>query len=216
MQKYSLKCERREKSGSAESRRLRRAGFIPCILYSKDLNIPIKVRREDILKLAHTHGLENIIIELSLKDEEKSYPALVKEVQYHPVSDDIIHIDFFKISMEEKIVTKVPIELKGEAVGVKKGGVLEFLLRELEIECLVKDLPEKIEVDISDLDIADSIHVGDLELPENLKVLNEEEEVIVTCAAPEEMPVEEEVAPEAESEPEVIKEKKKEEEEETK
>ncbi len=213
MEKFSLIYEKREKKGSAESRRLRRAGFIPCILYSKDLNLPIKIKKQDILKITHAHSLENAIIELQLKENgNQVYPALVKDIQYDPFSDDIVHIDFLKISMEEKITVKVPIELKGEAIGVKKGGILEFLLRELEIECFVQDIPEKIEVDISNLEIADSIHVGDLKTSESLKVLNAPEEVIVTCAVPEEE-VPEEVSPEVqETEPEVIKEKKKEEE----
>jgi len=206
MEKAKLTFRIREKSGKSASRKLKREGFIPAILYSKDINLKISIKKEELLKLMHLHpSLESIMIELCNQDSEETYTSIVKDIQYHPLSDEIIHIDFKKISLHEKIRVKVPVIPKGEAKGVKQGGILEHFLREVEIECLPQDAPEKVEIDVSELDIGDVFHIEDLKLPSNLKVVEDPKEVIFTCVAPHK---EEEEEKPVEEEPEVIKEKK--------
>ncbi len=134
---------------------------------------------------------------------------MIKDLQYHPLNEENIHIDFVKISLTEKIKVSVPIILGGEAKGVKEGGVLEQILWNLEIEGLATDIPERIEVEISNLGIGDSIHAGDIKLAENLKLITPPISTVATVVKK----VEEEVAAPGTAEavpagPEVIKEKK--------
>lgn len=221
MEKFQLNCVKREKLGTSFAKKDRRAGFIVGVVYSKDLSLPIQFKRDEFLKILHIHpAIENVIIELSISGNKKneSYPTIVKEVQYDPVDDSIIHIDFKKISLEEKIQVRVPVVPKGEAAGIKNGGTVEYITREIEVECLPQDIPGKIEVDISALDIGHSIHVSEISIPESVEVLDAPEQVLFTCVAHVEEVVEEVTPEEAEAaapaEPEVIKEKKKEKEEE--
>ncbi len=214
MEKFILNCKKRPNVGKSYNRKIRAQGFVPAVVYSTEVNEPLMFEAREFLKIIHKHpALENIIIELNIEDgkKAKSYHALVKDVQYHPVSDQIIHVDFQKISLKERISVKVPLVPKGESIGVKNGGVLEHLLRDLKIECFPQDIPEKIEVDVSSLDIGHSLHVEDLELPSNIKVLEDKEEVVFTCVAPREEAEEEVPQEEAPEEPEVIKKKEKEE-----
>jgi large subunit ribosomal protein L25 len=166
----------------------------------------------DFIKLLHHHRIENAIISLKIKDDKKKTPrlCLVKEVQHHPVHGDVLHVDFNEISMTKMIKINVPVVAKGEAPGVKQdGGSLEHILWEIEIECLPTEIPAEIEVDISNLKIGDAVHIKDIKFPSGVKVLNEQDAVVMTVAAPmkEEVPVEA-VEGEEKKEPEVIKEKK--------
>ena len=113
-----------------------------------------------------------------------SDPKMIKEIQRHPVTYDILHVDFHRVSLTEEVTTRVPVELVGESIGVKEGGILEFLLRELEIRCLPTEIPEHIAIDISHMRIGDSLRVGDLKLKEGITVLDDPETVIVLIAAP--------------------------------
>ena len=141
---------------------------------------------------------------------EKENSRLIKEIQYDPVHDNIIHVDFNEISLTKEIKVSIPITTRGESVGVKQeGGSLEHILWEVEIECLPTDIPKGIEIDITNLKLKDSIHVKDLSLPPKVKILNDPSAIVLTVAEPmkEEVvaaPVEGEVS----QEPEVIKEKK--------
>ncbi|MBN2190879.1 MAG: 50S ribosomal protein L25, partial [Candidatus Aureabacteria bacterium] len=148
----------------------------------------------------------------------KKRKVLIKEAQIDPMSNKIIHIDFKEVYMDEKIKTHVPVAEKGEAKGVKdQGGILEHILRELEIECLPGEIPEKIDVDISNLELGASIHVSDLTPPKGVKILTDSEEAIFSVAVPKEIeePAAGEVSEEeAAAEPEVIGKGGKEEEEE--
>jgi len=160
----------------------------------------------------HQHRLEGTLIDLKIKDDkkEKNRTCLIKEIQYEPVLGDIVHVDFHEVSLTEKIKVNIPVATKGESVGVKQeGGSLEQILWELDIECLPTDIPEKVEVDVTNLKMSEAIHVKDLKLPENIKVFNDPESIVVQVVEPmkEEVPVEA-VEGEAPAEPEVIKEKK--------
>src|SRR5262249_50022189 len=150
------------------------------------------------------------LVDLEIEGGEKTL-ALIQDVQHHPIRRDILHVDFHALRADEKMHTTVPVFCHGEASGVKNaGGVLEQLLRAIEVECLPKDLPESISVDVSKLEIGDAIHIKDIQLPAGVIARGAPETSIVHCAAP---AVEEVAAPAAvegavPAEPEVIKEKK--------
>jgi large subunit ribosomal protein L25 len=160
----------------------------------------------------HQHRLESVIINLKIKDDKKAKgrPCLVKEVQYDPVREDIIHVDFNEISLTETIKVNVPVQAKGVAIGVKQeGGSLEHLLWDIEVECLPTNIPKDIQVDITALKMGDAIHIKDIVFPKGVKPLNDGAAVVLHVVAPmkEEAPAEA-IEGEADKEPEVIKEKK--------
>ncbi|MBC7320127.1 50S ribosomal protein L25/general stress protein Ctc [bacterium] len=178
-------------------KRLRAQGFIPSILYGKHLEEPIclMIPEKDLLKvLTSTEGGRGILFTLNIQNGEsrKEY-AILQDIQFHPTKLNVLHVDWHGISLEEEIEATVPIVLKGEAVGTKVGGILEIVLEEIDVRCLPINLPPHIEVDISNLNIGDSIHVRDLMVPEGVTVVTPPEEVIVTVVAPEaeEAPAEE-------------------------
>jgi large subunit ribosomal protein L25 len=205
-----LKAERRTAVGRSAARKLKARGIIPAVVYGgKDKPQPLQVSARDIsAMLSHASG-ENILVELEIAGESNR-TALVQEIQHSPVGGDILHVDFHAISLDEKIQAEVPLEPIGIANGVKNfGGLLEQSLRSLPIECLPRDLPDRIPVDVSDLDIGDSIHVRDIQLPSGVtaKVQPDLTAFSVLAPAVEEEPVP--VAAEAAAAgPEVISEKK--------
>lgn len=210
MAQVSLAAEERSFAGKGPLNRLRKSGKIPGVLYGKNLEAKaIVVESKDINKLLTTHG-EGVLIDLMLGQEK--YPVIIKEIQRDPLKDAIIHIDFYRVSMTDKIEVELPIVLKGEPEGVKLGGVLQHQLHELTIEALPSDIPPVIEVDISHLKIGDVLMVKDIKLSDRIKVIDSPEEIVVAVLAP--SIEEEEEAPAAEAEePEVVskgKEKKEE------
>jgi large subunit ribosomal protein L25 len=216
MKTIALKAWTRDACGKEISKKMREEGFIPAVVYGKaKKSLIIKVSKKDLLKILGTQAGENVLLDLKIEDAKKEgtqHTAMIKEIQYHPVNAEPLHIDFYKISLKDKIKVKVPIHTKGEAAGVKQdGGILEHILWELEIECLPTQIPEKIDIDVNALKIGDSIFVKDLSMPSaDIKVLSDAEQIVVSCAAPakeEEIKPEEAAAAET-AEPEVIKQKK--------
>jgi len=213
MEEIFLEAELREGKGRARAKDLRDSGYLPSVVYShgKDA-LSIKFSKSALLKLVHQHRLESSIINIKIKDEKKAKarPCLIKEIQYDPVHEDIIHVDFNEISLTEAIKVNVPVETKGESVGVKQeGGSLEHLLWEIEVECLPTNIPKNIEVDITALKLGEAIHIKDIVFPSGVKPLNDPAAIVLHVAAPmkEEAPAEA-IEGEAKQEPEVIKEKK--------
>lgn len=203
----------REEKGKESNKKLRNAGLVPGVVYKKDEpTISLSVHRKNFSKAIHTDAGENVIIRLLMDGtkKKKERMVIIKEIQKDPVKDRFLHVDFQEISLTETLKVKVPIEGKGEAIGVKQdGGVLQHVMWEAEIECLPTDIPEKIEVDIAHLKIGDSLHTKDLVPPSGVKILDDPEAVVFSVEHPK--TVEETVAAPAEgelTEPEVIKEKK--------
>src|SRR5256886_14038592 len=162
-----LKAEPRSATGRSAARRLEARGIVQAVIYGgKQKSQALQVLERDInAMLSHASG-ENILVELEIAGEKAGRTALLQEVQHSPVGGDVLHVDFHAISMDEKIQADVPLEALGLATGVKNfGGLLEQNLRVLPIECLPRDLPDKITVDVSALNIGDSIHVRDIKLP---------------------------------------------------
>jgi large subunit ribosomal protein L25 len=205
-----LTAERRTATGRSAVRKLKAAGSVPAVIYgAKDKAEPLQVSRRDInAMLSHAAG-ENILVELEIAG--KSRLALVQEVQHAPVGGAILHIDFHAVSMDEVIEADVPLEPLGTANGVKNmGGLLEQNLRSLAIECLPRDLPDVITVDVSALNIGDAIHVREIQLPTGVTTRVQPDLTAFSVLAPtvEEEPVA--AAAEAPTGPEVIREKKEE------
>ena len=194
-------AERAEKGGRS-ARILRKDGIIPANYYYKgEENINLSIVKLEFLKsLRSGHR----IFEVNLKGATQY--VMLKEIQYHPVTDDIIHIDLMRIRRDEKITISVPLVLEGTATGVKEGGVMMQNLTSIEINCLPADVPEQIVVDISNLEMHASLNVEDLEVLEELEILTSGNLTVVSCQPPkeevEEEPEEEEVELEEGEEPE--------------
>jgi large subunit ribosomal protein L25 len=204
-----LNVKPRTALGRSAVRKLKTTGFVPAVIYgSKDKPEALQVSRREInAMLSHASG-ENILVELEMEGG-KNRMALVQEVQHAPVGGDILHIDFHAVSMDEVIEAEVPLEPTGTADGVKNfGGLLEQNIRALAIECLPKDLPDVIRVDVSNLNIGDSIHVREIQLPDGVTTRVSADLTAFSVLAPtvEEEPVA--AAAEAAAGPEVITEKK--------
>lgn len=215
MERYKLKAEVREETGKGVARKLRRAGLVPGVVYGKTRPAqPLTIDPMDLQNKMTGNAIFDLILEND--GEEASETVMIKDVQKDPIKGDIIHIDFHQISMDEKITISVPIKLTGDAAGVTEGGVLQQLLREIEVECLPINIPEEIEVDISELGMGDSLLVSNVDVSDEIDIITPLDEVIVTIVAPTEL-VEEEVEAEDEEilEPEVIEETSEEEAEET-
>lgn len=208
-----LTAERRTGTGRAAVRKLKALGSVPAVIYgAKHEAQNLQVSRRDMSALlSHASG-ENILVELEIAgDKAENRLALVQEVQHSPVGGDILHVDFHAVSMDEKITADVPLEPVGIAEGVKTfGGLLEQSLRSLEVECLPKDLPDRIDVDVTRLNIGDAVHVREIKLPEGVTTRIQPDLTAFSVMAPtvEEEPVA--AAAEPSAGPEVIKEKKEE------
>ncbi len=213
MKEIKLKAKLREEIGKEAVKKLRRQGLVPAVAYKGKKSVNIKVPAKDFLDVIHTKAGENVVINLQVEGKEASRTVIIKEIQYHPIKEGILHIDFNEISLTEAITVKVPIKVLAEAEGVKEGGVLEHILWEVEVECLPTQIPEDIPVDVSSLKIGDSILVKDLQVDPPVKILNDPETTVITLAVPH-VEEAEPVKPEGElAEPEVITEKKPKEEE---
>ena len=212
MEEIFLDAQPRQEIGRGKVNDLRHKGFIPAVVYSGGKeSAAIKVSHKEFLTLVHQHRAEGVVINLKIKDDKKkARPCLIKEIQYHPVYGEIIHVDFNEISLTEEIKVNVPVVAKGEPIGVKQeGGSLEHILWEIEVECLPTSIPKEIEVDVSALKIGDSVHIKDIVFPSGVKVLNDPSAIILSVAAPmKEEVVAAPVEGEETAEPEVIKEKK--------
>jgi len=209
-----LKAERRTETGRSAARKLKARGIIPAIIYGgKEKPQPLQVSAREINDMfSHASG-ENILVELEIAGENSNRTALVQEVQHSPIGGDVQHVDFHTVYMDQTIQADVPLEPVGIANGVKNfGGLLEQNLRALSIECLPRDLPDRVTVDVSELNIGDSIHVRDIQLPRGVMVKVQPDLTAFSVLAPvvEEEPVVAEAEAAAAAGPEVIKEKKEE------
>lgn len=195
MKVLELKAERRKATGKGSARALRKQGKVPAILYGKGMEaVPLTVSAKDFIDLEHHGG--SPVLNLSLDGE--TYTVVVKEISRDILKDSLLHVDFQRVKLDEKITTMVPLSVVGEAVcpGIKQGGVLQHGVSEIEVEALPGDLPEHIEIDLSAMEIGDAFKVKDITPPSGVKILSEPEEVVVTILPPttyeEELVVEEE------------------------
>ncbi len=195
---------------------LRKDGMIPAIVYGKGAEaMSIKLNSQEFFKTFHGHIAENVLIDLDFKEAgNEGKTVIIKDFQKNPLKSEVLHIDFIEIHAGEKLSTHIPIHVKGKSAGTAKGGILEHSLRELYIECLPRDIPGEIIVDISNLDLGDSVHVRDLTIDPAVHVLTPEDTTVVAIAVmkkAEEAEVADEGAEVPSSEPQVIKKEKPEE-----
>lgn len=206
MEDKKLIAKKRDLDGSRNARRLRHAGELPGIVYGGDKEpVSVEVNAHEFGLILHHHTSESLLIEIELEGEG-DMSVLVKDVQRHPVTSDLIHVDMQRVSADQPIHVDIELELIGEAEGVKAGGTLDQVMHSIGVECLPGDLVEAIEVDVSDLEIGKNLHVSDLGLDAKFKLLVDAEAIVCAVSGPKvESEDEEEGA--AAGEPEVITEK---------
>jgi len=215
-----LEAQPRTPGTKNDARRVRRSGKIPAVLYGAGKDVaPLSVDPRQVLRILHSASGHNTIFELSLNGGERT-KAMIVDWQFEPIKGKLLHIDLKRIAMDQKLTVMVPIVLKGEAAGVKQqGGILEQVLREIEIECLPGNIPALIEADVTELVFGKVLRVADLPRSDNFKVLTDENQSVahIISVKEEVAPAPEAVAAEAAAvpaEPEVIKKGKQEAEEE--
>ena len=194
----TLTAEARTGRGKNEARRLRRSGKLPAVVYGGEdsVGIPVSVDPKVLLEIFHSDSGVNTLIDL-LVDDGNAKQVLVKEFQVHPVSSELLHVDFYRLALDKKITVAVPIVLKGESLGVKQeGGLVDFIHREVQVECMPTEIPEKIEVDISDLMIGQGVRLHEVSGDFPWSPVSDPDTLLVHVIAPkvEEEPEEEEVA----------------------
>ena len=212
-----LDAVKRSGRGKNESRRLRVGGRIPAVVYGARKKgkapegVPLAVDPKEVLRILHSEAGANTLITLKLDGRESR--VMVKEYQLDPITHRLLHADFYQLAMDRKITVTVPIVIRGEAQGVKlEGGMIDFVTREVQVECLPTDIPERIDVDVSELMLHQSVRLRDVPVNPNWKTLNEPDTMLVhvvlpkaeEAAATEEAEAEAVVVPEG-TEPEVIK-----------
>ncbi|MDP3921532.1 MAG: 50S ribosomal protein L25/general stress protein Ctc [Candidatus Omnitrophota bacterium] len=212
METVELEVKHRTGMGTSASRRLRRKGAVPAILYGHGMEpVCFEVNAKSLSKVLHTKAGENVVLQLKPEGVNlKESTCVFKHIHSNPVTDKIDHVDFMIISMTEKITVNVPLVVENgeDALGVKEGGVLDVVHHEIEVECLPANIPQSIKVDVKDLNIGDAIHLKDIAIPEGVTFTLEPEDVLVSVQAPRKE--EEAVAEEEEAaEPEVIEKGKK-------
>lgn len=194
--------------GRSAVKKIKSQGFVPAVIYSqKEKPVSLQVSARDIgTILSHAVG-EHLLVDLEIAGSPNQL-ALIQEVQHHPVTQEVLHVDFHGVSANEELESTIPVEPVGEALGVKSfGGILEQLVRSLSVRCLPKDLPEIIQVDVSELGIGNSLHVKDIKLPAGVTAADDADVTVFLVAEPN-VAVEAPAAAEAPTAPEVIKEKK--------
>jgi len=207
-----LKVKKREGTGKSLTKKVRAEGDIPAVIYGgTNPVVSIQVNSKELQTVIHSKAGENALLQLTFEgaSTKAKETVLIKDIQHDPVNEDVLHVDFTIVSLTEKIRAKVSLHEKGEAPGVKEGGVIDIPHHELEVECLPTDIPDRIVIDISALNINDAVHVKELNIPSEVKCLLDPEEVVLKVSPPrkeEEVPAEE--AAEEATEPEVITEKK--------
>jgi large subunit ribosomal protein L25 len=198
METKSLQIQIKKDCGSRIASKHRKSGLIPAILYGhKQENLMFLLDKKEFIK-AFDSGIKTV----SLKWDSSEEMALIKDIQFDTFGKEILHIDFVRIALTEKVTTSVPIVLYGTAQGVKEGGILDHAMKEVEIECLPTEIPKDIRIDVSGLKIKDSLHINDIEVSPNVKILENPDTIVVSVhfAAEEKGVSEEELV----SEPEVI------------
>jgi large subunit ribosomal protein L25 len=201
MHQVELNASLREKKGKEANKKLKAKGSVPAILYGREKdNISLTVNAKELAKIISVG--ENAIISMTMTDNMQE-TVILKDWQLHPYNGTILHADFYRISLEESIEAKVPLGVAGVAPGQKTGGVLDILLREIEVRALPLQIPDKFGIDVSRLEIGDIIHVKDIQMGEEIEILNDPEQVVVTLT----VPVVEEVSA-GPIEPEIVKKKK--------
>ena len=185
METLEIEVKPRESGSKHQARRLRREGKIPAVLYGPKVQpLALELNRKDfsnrVAGLEGSHLVRMKSASTTLADKV----ALVKEMQYHPITGDVIHADFYEVDLTARIEVSVPLHFIGKGAGVVRGGILQPIVREIQVECLPLDIPQFFNVDVSGLDIGDSVHIEDLSMPEGVTAVYDSNFALVTVATP--------------------------------
>lgn len=208
MQRVTLEVEVRRQTGKGAARKLRLAGRVPGVLYGRGIEpVPVAVDVRALERVLQAAAGANILLEVVLRDDGqvRNELAMLQDLQRDVLTRRVIHVDLHRVSLTERVHARVPVVLRGEAPGVREGGILEVLRHEVEVSGLPTDLPEHLELDVSNLGLGHSLHVRDLRIPEGVNLLTPADETLVTVLAPAVAPEEAVSAPEgAPAQPEVV------------
>jgi len=211
MEMRELSIEKRNGIGKGDAKRLRRAGQIPAILYGGDSPVNVAVAPRDVFRLIHGREGSTQLLRVSFAGSGESKMAIIRDMQFDPVSEDLIHVDLQEVAMDRPLQVSVAVHHVGEAIGVKDTqGILEMILREVQVSCLPGNIPAVLEADVTGLRINDVLTVRDLKAPEGVRILNDPGQAVVTVAPPavEEAAVPTTTTTTAAAEPEVLSERK--------
>jgi len=194
LEQFELNATVRKTTGNSPARQLRMAGHVPAVLYGPQTeSVLLSVNIKEFEQILKRGNIGSLILNLVIQNGEKiTKPAMIKELQSHPVSGNFLHIDFYEIDMQRKINVMIPVVTKGVCKGVELGGLLQIIRREVEVLCMPGDIPESIEIDITDLDVGDSVHVEEIPLGENVELSADVNFTILTVVSPKVEAVEEE------------------------
>lgn len=207
MEDTKLIAKKRDLEGSGNARRMRHAGALPAVVYGGEKEaVSVEVNAHDFERILHHSASESILVDISLEGEG-DISVLVKEVQHHPVTSDLLHVDLLRIAANKPIHVDVSIELVGDAEGVKAGGSLDHTMHSVGVECLPGDLVEFFEVDVSEMKIGSVLRVSDIKLDSKFKLLIDDEAIVASIHGPQADEDDEDGA-DGSAEPEVITEKK--------
>ena len=182
---HALTAHTRKRSGSGALNSLRAEGLIPAVIYGKDLPSTIlRLNRKEVETVLHRSISEHILVNLTIEDTKETKLALLQDVQHNPLNGNILHVDFHAIREDEVIHSTVPLELSGDCVGAKAGGLVEHLVHKLSVVCLPKDLPDAIQLDISNVEIGGALHTRELTLPAGVTTHLGADVVLMLVAAP--------------------------------
>ncbi len=187
MAQNTLKALKRRRMGKGGAREIRREGNVPAILYGKDTDpISLVINPSELKQALSTEAGENTLLEMNVEGDGENIKklSLLREIQYDFLTSKPIHFDFLALDVNKKITVSVPVDIKGRAKGVREGGILEEIHREIAVQCLPADIPNSFAIDITNLDVGQSIHVGTLEVPEGVSVLSNEQDTIVVIHSP--------------------------------
>jgi large subunit ribosomal protein L25 len=194
LEQFELNATVRKTTGNSPARQLRRGGHMPAVLYGPQTeSVLLSVNIKELELILKKGNIGSLILNLVIQNGEKiTKPAMIKEFQSHPVSGNFLHIDFYEIDMQRKINVMIPVVTKGQSAGVELGGLLQIVRREIEVLCMPGDIPEAFEIDITDLDIGDSVHVEEIPLGDNIEIPADVNFTVLTIVSPKVEEVEEE------------------------
>ena len=206
MEAQQISVKKRSIEGSSASRRMRHAGLLPGVIYGINSDpLAVELETHAVEQVLHNHASETILVDIDLEGEG-GVSVLLKEVQHHPVSGTLLHVDLQRVAANQTLQVEVSLELVGEPEGVKLGGLLDQVMHTILVECLPADLPETVNMDVSELEIGSALHVSDLKLGNKVVVLSDMDAVVAGVSAPK-VEQEEDEDEDVEAEPEVITEK---------
>jgi len=184
MDEIRLTAEKRDSVGKGNARKLRAKGFIPAVLYGPEIDpASVSINTREISTLLRTTGAANKLIDLNISGEDNGRKVIIRELQRDPVTGAVKHLDLYQVSMTKKLNITVRVNLVGTPAGVKLGGILQQIVRDMDIACLPLDIPDKIEIDVSKLEIGDSIHVSDISL-DKVDIMIAQQRTIATVVPP--------------------------------